>query len=296
MLGVLLVLSCSSYSYSDTIYGTTGNAATTGTSAGYNWVMQNILPQQAGLAVTSVTYRYTAVKDPESDMIVYVQNEDAMNPGEYIFREVDDWSGLEGKSIFKTLPQNNVLIGRWGNGSIEVEGEGSVEDANVFYNYKYDPCFDPQTSPECPGYVPVLPDIPQVDLSEYYDQEQQFIDEDMKSKEAEVEEQEQKELDRKRSIKKERLKERLQFAMSAGANALEISGDAQLKHQQLVAYSTNMINNYAAVTIQGGLYKDTVVLKDGKIPVNIKARRVSFAQQLLHEEMVQSQYKEKGER
>ena len=50
--------------------------------------MTNILPQQAGLTVGSVIYKYRAIKDPESDMIVYVQNENALGDG-YIFREED---------------------------------------------------------------------------------------------------------------------------------------------------------------------------------------------------------------
>ena len=55
--------------------------------------MQNILPQQAGLTVGNVIYKYTAVKNEQDDMLVHVQNEDALGDG-YIFRETDDWSGL----------------------------------------------------------------------------------------------------------------------------------------------------------------------------------------------------------
>ena len=90
--------SCLSYS-NDIVFGSTQNAA----QFGLNWVMTNILPQQAGLTVGSVIYRYRAVKDPESDMIVYVQNENALGDG-YIFREVDDWSGLSGTGIYKVVP------------------------------------------------------------------------------------------------------------------------------------------------------------------------------------------------
>ena len=60
--------------------------------------MQNILPQQAGLTVGNVIYRYTAVKNIDDDMLVHVQNENALGTG-YIFRETDDWSGLEGLSL-----------------------------------------------------------------------------------------------------------------------------------------------------------------------------------------------------
>ena len=113
--------------------------------------MTNILPQQAGLTVGSVIYRYRAVKDPESDMIVYVQNENALGNG-YIFREADDWSGLSGNSIYKVVPVGAIPLEYWGDGSIEIDGDGSVQDPSVVYTYQYDPCFDPQSDPDCTGY------------------------------------------------------------------------------------------------------------------------------------------------
>ena len=184
---VAALASYSSSSYSEIVFGQTSNAA----DFGYNWVMRNVLPQQAGLEVTGVIYRYVAVKDPESDMIVYVQNEDAQNEGEYIFREADDWSGRPGNSIFKLVPTENILIDRWGDGSIEVEGEGSVEDATVVYNYRFDPCFDPQSDPSCPDYVPPIPDIPEVDLSMYDDMNAQFVQDDEDSKKMKMSDEEQ---------------------------------------------------------------------------------------------------------
>ena len=75
--------------------------------------MQNILPQQAGLTVGSVIYRYTAVKNIEDDMLVHVQNEDALGDG-YIFRETDDWSGLEGNNIYKVVPVGAIPLGKMG--------------------------------------------------------------------------------------------------------------------------------------------------------------------------------------
>ena len=49
--------------------------------------MSQILPQQAGLQVNNVFYRYTTIKDEEDEMVVYVQNENAQGDG-YIFREI----------------------------------------------------------------------------------------------------------------------------------------------------------------------------------------------------------------
>ena len=90
--------------------------------------MTNVLPQQMGLEVTNVFYRYRAVKDPASDMVVYVQNEDTSGDG-YIFRSADDWSGLPPNTIVKSIPLQNILGSRFGDGSIVVEGDGSVDNA-----------------------------------------------------------------------------------------------------------------------------------------------------------------------
>ena len=94
--------------------------------------MTNVLPQQAGLQVSNVIYQYTAIKDPDSDMLVHVQNENAQGDG-YIFRETDDWSQLPGNTINKIIPVADLPIQLWGNGSIEVEGDGSVTDPTVAY-------------------------------------------------------------------------------------------------------------------------------------------------------------------
>ena len=100
----MVLLAYSSYSCSEIVYGQ-------GRTEAYNWVMQNILPQQAGLTVGNVIYRYTAVKNAEDDMLVHVQNEDALGNG-YIFRETDDWSGLEGNKIYKVVPTGGIPLER----------------------------------------------------------------------------------------------------------------------------------------------------------------------------------------
>jgi len=75
--------------------------------------MSNILPDQAGLEINGLVYQYTAVKDPETDMIVYVQNEYADGNG-YIFRNADDWSGLPGNTINKAFVFPNLSADFWG--------------------------------------------------------------------------------------------------------------------------------------------------------------------------------------
>ena len=243
--------------------------------------------------MNNVIYRYTAVKETDADMVVTVQNEDAQNPDQYIFREVDDWSQKPGKAIFKVVPQPDVLIDRWGDGSIVVEGEGSVEDAQVTYTYRYDPCFDPQSSPTCPGYVPPIPDIPEFDIDGYYEENNKLIDELEKDKVIDPNEldEEEDEMDRRSTIQQE--KERLEIALGAVNSAL-LTTDAQAKHDQLLALSI-VPESYTVQTIPLTTYEETVSLDGGEIPDNTNARRVSFAQQLKHDQMVNSQYKEEND-
>lgn len=254
--------------------------------------MTNVLPQQAGLEVTGIFYKYTAVKDPETDMVVWVQNEDAVNDGQYIFREVDDWSGRPGKTIKKYIPQNDVLINRWGDGSIEWEGEGTVEDPMVTYDYRYDPCFDPQSSPECPGYIPEIPEIPEVDLSLIDSMNQDLIDKNEKDKEVDPELLDDDEEERERKMVQQRKKERLEVALGAVNSAL-MTAEAQAKYASLMSLSL-IPQTYVETTIPGGTYEEPVVLKDKNLPDNKSARRVGLAQQLLHEKMVNSQYESKS--
>ena len=61
-------------------------------------------------------------------------------------------------------PLSNIPSANWGTGFIEVEGEGTVEDATVIYSYRVDRCYDPQSDPSCAGYIEPIPDIPEVEI------------------------------------------------------------------------------------------------------------------------------------
>ena len=282
---VALVFCYSSYSYSDNsvVYGTTGNAATNG----YNWVMQNVLPQQAGLTVGNVIYRYTTVKDAESAFIVAVQNEDAAGDG-YIFREVDDWTGLPGNTINKVLSVGNIPIQRWGDGSIEGTGEGIVTNANIFYTYQYDPCFDPQVDPSCPGYQVTVESL----TYDVYDPLKDDIIMFELEKEAYKEDEEEKRRQRERLEKKQEQKERLEVALGAVDSAMLTATNVAMA-AELVALNPNI--NVYYTDIPGGAYNDVVSLTDRQLPDNPKSKRAQLASELLHQEMVQSQYKSSTE-
>lgn len=274
-----------SYSYSDTSvqYGSTQNAAATA----YNWVMTNVLPQQTGLQVNGVVYKYTAVKNPEDDMIVHVQNEDAQGPG-YIFRSSDDWSGLPGNSINKSVRTAGIPIELWGDGSIEVEGTGEVKDASVIYTYQFDPCFDPQSRPDCPGYRDPF-EIAGFEVEIVDPLDDDLIQNELDRK-ATLDDEDQEDRDRKKMESKKEIKESLEKLLGVG-NSTEIAADAIAKHNELMALASMPQTYYT--TIPGGEYVETRALKDAELPDSKSGRRVGLAQQLLHEEMVNQQYETK---
>lgn len=277
-LGALALYS--SYSYSDTVYGQSVNAA----GNGLTWGMQNILPPQAGLTVTGVIYQYTTVKDAEDFMLVHVQNENAQGPG-YIFRETDDWTGQPGNTINKLVPVGSIPLGFWGNGSIEVEGSGIVTDPTVVYNYQYDPCYDPQSDPSCPGFqAQNLIDV--IDPLQYV--KDPLDDEIVQEKlEQTVESEDEQEEDEEREQVLESAKERLEKFLGGQIKVL-VSGPAEKLHSDLM--NLNYVPVYYFDSIEGGSYEDVLIYEDKQLPGNYKARRIGFAQDLLHEKMVQSQY------
>ena len=267
----------SSASYSEEVFGTTNNAA----QFGLNWVMTNILPSQAGLEVNGLVYQYTAVKDPETGMIVYVQNEYANGSG-YIFRNADDWTGLPGNTIRKKFAVPNLAAELWGPGSIEVDGVGSVENASVVYSYRYDTCFDPQSDPSCPGYKEQVevPDIPVYDPLE-----DPLVQADLENK-ARIQKEEEEE-ERQRRREQWAVNNALEDLLADGNNPSLI--DPVAEAMALALTSRVLPTNYY-YGIDGGEYLDTVTLKGGEIADNVKARRSNLAQQLLHRQRVDSQY------
>lgn len=169
LLPLVVLASWAQYCYSDSItpyYGYTGNAAATGNS----WNMDNVFPDPPGLDVNAVIYSYTIQKQVQDQVDVYVQNENATGTG-YIFREHDEWrpGSLGGTQINKVIGLPGIPRSLWGDGSIEVDGPGSVTEPSVVYSYRVDPCFDPQFDPNCPGYEVPVPVIAEVDLSSIYD-------------------------------------------------------------------------------------------------------------------------------
>ena len=278
-----MLLFCSSHSYSNEVFGVTQNA----TSAGYQWVMTNILPQQAGLQVNAVIYNYSVDKVTEDDFLVHVQNENAQGEG-YIFRETDDWSGLPGSTINKNVAVPNIDIGYWGLGSIETEGKGSVYDAGVYYSYQYDPCFDPQSNPSCPGYKTPI-DMNFEDVSVYDPLEDDMIQDELDRKSNLKQQKEDEDRRERLRIVKELEEEKESLESLLGiAEKNEFSEEQILKHQQLMALRGLPVGYLNSLV--GGSYEDTITLKDRELPNNRRGLRVGLAQELKHQQLINLQY------
>jgi len=267
--------------YSDPYtYGATGNAA----SSSLSWGMAGVLPDAVGLDINGLLYRYTTVKNTDDAMKVHVGNLNATGDG-YVFRETDDWSGVPSNTIVKSFSLANIPSANWGAGSIEVEGEGSVTDAFVIYNYRIDVCYDPQSDPSCAGYIKPVPDIPQVEI---YDV---MADEDaLAAIDTDTEFQYDKDGNLILDEEEEEEENRIEMGLTASANALTLfKTQGQDDIIMAINQQTNLAMYYNA-SINGGVYADVAGLSDSEIPDNKKALRNNLAQQILHEQMVDMQY------
>ena len=277
---VSLLLLWPSYSQCDPYsYGTTGNAA----SAALSWGMSSVLPGIPGLDINGLLYKYTTIKNPEDDLKVHVKNLNAEGEG-YTFSATDDWSGVPGNTIVKSFPIANVASSKWGDGSITVEGQGSVTDPVVIYSFRIDECYDEQSNPACPGYVKPVPVIPVVELYDVLDD-----DEAMAAIEAD-EFQYDEDGNLILSEEEEEEETRIEMGLTASANALTLFKTQGQDDLILAINQQTNIAMYYNASINGGVYADAPGLADSEIPDNKKALRNNLAQQLLHEKMVDMQY------
>jgi hypothetical protein len=261
-------------------YGTTGNAAGTSLS----WTMANVLPEGIGLDVNGLIYKYSTVKNPEDDMLVHVGNLNANGDG-YTFKETDDWSGVPSNTIAKSFALPNIPSAHWGNGSIEVEGTGEVKDAIVIYSYRLDKCFDPQADPSCAGYRQPVPPVIEYEIYNALDDNAVLDNIDVK---ADVDYDED-EANRDEDEEKEE-QTRIELGLAQAENALTLTLDQGQSQIINAMNSSTNIDTYYNSKINGGIYKDTVVLNGGNLPDNKKGLRNNLAQQLLHNQLVDLQY------
>ena len=216
-------------------------------------------------------------------MLVSVQNKNAVDTG-YIFRSQDDWSGKPGNSITKVVPVENIPSKYWGDGSITVDGNGQVANASVVYKYRYDTCFNPLSSPSCPGYAQAMLDALALKAAEPIDPlSNQYVKDALQSKPL-PEEEKKVQVDTK-SKKNEKESTEKKAIMNAVLSAEDIAKSAKFEMMNNIpgfdAYSIN---------IAGGVYNDVIRFPEKKLPDSKKARSLGLAQERLHKAMVDSQY------
>ena len=237
-----------------------------------------------GMDISGVTYKYTPIKNKEDNYIVTLENDKV--GGGYVFQDVQDWSQREGGiEIRRTIALPYTPIAVFGDGRLKQEGTGSIENADVRYIYRFDPCFDPQSDPNCPGYVkpkpPPIPDIPDYDAlqDESVQLAQTETDKELLEEEEEAKEDEDEAED----------KENMESLLAATENALTIANEvSQAALLQVINQATN-INTYYVATIPGKIYRESIVLKDKDIVDNRKALR-SLGQDKLMNTMIEEQY------
>ena len=280
VLSLLLFYSSSIQAYS---FGYTPNVAING----LQWSMTPTYLGADGIGgmdISGVTYKYTPIKVKEDDYIVTLENDKV--GGGYVFQDVQNWSQREGGTeVRRTIALPYTPLAVFGDGRLKQEGTGSIENADVRYIYRFDPCFDPQSDPNCPGYKkpkpPPLPDIPDYDALQdesvaiaQAETDRKLLDDEQAEKEEEEEEEE----------------ESLEFMLADVENALTIANEiAQSVILQQLNNVTNLTNYYVS-TIPDNYYPDAVALQGGTIVDNRRALR-SLSQDARMNEMIEEQFK-----
>lgn len=254
--------------------------------------MTKVLPAESGLRVQGIYHRYTITKEEGTDATVSIVNKNANSVGN-IYERHDNWDKIPGNTKIGFDTVTPSLGTSWGDGSISVDGDGTLSDVIVAYNYMYDTCNIPLTDSSCPGYEDALmkylldnglidsePDI----NDPYYDDWVQFqLDQKAEAAEEEdVEEEKNKEEEEEQELKIEK-------ALAIAGAAEQIANPTRQLLMMTQMMSAGTLDGYYGATINGGTYEETVELKDGIIIDNFKALR-NLAQDKVHRTMVRSQY------
>jgi hypothetical protein len=247
--------------------------------------MTNILPQFTGLSVNSVNYSYTAVKERADPFVVNVRNYNATGNG-FIFKSTDNWSGLSGNTITKTIPVDGISIKYWGRGEIATEGKGLVVNPVVRYGFIYDTCSNiPVIDPKCPGYKPNLPQTTVSDPTE-----DDYVKQVLGTKYVvgDIEEE-------------ERLRELLKPGVTppkkptvVNKNIQNVLLTAEAAANAAAFESLNNIQNidqYTTKELFGGVYPDALKFPEKALKDNPRGRRLNMSQQVLHNSLTDMQYK-----
>ena len=284
MLLALVVFSWPYYCYSENIYGNTKNAA----SNAHRWAMNNLLPSQTGLSVEGIFHRYTLTKDPTKDSTVSITNKKIGGDG-YIYEYTDNWNKIPGGTKVTYDPVPSTLGNLFGDGEIKVTGDGSLSDVTILYHYKFDPCHTPLTDPSCPDFKDALYqylldnnllDTPNVE-DPFYNQWVQIQLEEQ----AEAEEQEALEIEEAEESEELSVEE----ILSVAGAAEKIADPMQQLNMMKQIAAVGKLELYYNAVIDGGVYKDNLVIDGGNITDNAKGLR-NLTQDSVHRSIVRSQY------
>jgi len=246
--------------------------------------MTEILPQFTGLTVNSVTYSYTAVKERADPFVVSVQNYNLLSSG-FIFKSTDNWSGLSGNTITKSVPVDSISIKYWGRGEIATQGQGLVLNPTVRYGFTYDTCSNtPVTDPKCPGYKP---STPQTSTSDPNDDD--YVKQVLGTKYVvgDIEEEEKlRDLLKpgvtppKRTAVMTKPVQSALLTAEAAANAAAFESLNNIPN----------INQYTDKELFGGIYPETLKYVSKPLQDNPRGRRLNMSQQILHNSLTDMQY------
>ena len=284
MLLVLAVFSWPYYCSSENIYGNTKNAA----SNAHRWAMNNLLPSQTGLTVEGIFHRYTLTKDPTKDSTVSITNKKIGGDG-YIYEYTDNWNKIPGgtKVTYDAVP--STLGNLFGDGEIKVTGDGSLSDVTILYHYKFDPCHTPLSDPTCPDFKDALYqylldnnllDTPNIE-DPFYNQWVQI------QLEEQAEAEEQKALEAQEEEESEELS--MEEILSVAGAAEKIADPMQQLNMMQKIAAVGKLELYYDAVIDGGVYKDNLVIDGGNITDNAKGLR-NLTQDNVHRSIVRSQY------
>tara|TARA_R110000744_G_scaffold67205_1_gene137104 strand:- start:480 stop:1247 length:768 start_codon:yes stop_codon:yes gene_type:complete len=253
--------------------------------------MTKVLPAETGLKVQGVYHKYTITKGADTNATVSIVNKNANSTGN-IYENHDNWDKIPGntKIGFDTVTPSLGTL--WGDGSISVDGDGTLSDVIIAYNYKYDTCNIPLTDSSCPGYEDALMKYlldnglinGEADINDpYYDEWVQFQLERKTEMEKEEEDKQEK------KDKKEDKESQIETALSVAGAAIKMADPTRQMMMMVQMASAGTLDLYYGATIEGGTYNETIELTDGIIIDNFKALR-NLAQDETHNKMVRSQY------
>jgi hypothetical protein len=250
--------------------------------------MNNLLPSQTGLSVEGIFHRYTLTKDATKDSAVSITNKKIGGDG-YIYEYTDNWNKIPGgtKVTYDAVP--STLGNLFGDGEIKVTGDGSLSDVTILYHYKFDPCHTPLTDPTCPDFKDALYqylldnnllDTPNVE-DPFYNQWVQIQLEEQ----AEAEEQEALEIEEAEESEELSVEE----ILSVAGAAEKIADPMQQLNMMKQIAAVGKLELYYNAVIDGGVYKDNLVIDGGNITDNAKGLR-NLTQDSVHRSIVRSQY------